>query len=40
MYIDISIVESYLQGRDDYADHWLFYNILENGEYAFDKPDF
>lgn len=39
MNVDSSIVESYLQGKDDYAGHWLFSTILENGEYAFDRPD-
>lgn len=39
MNIDTSIVKSYLQGNDDFAGHWLFYHILDNGEYVFDKPD-
>lgn len=39
MNVDISIVERYLQGKDDYAGHWLFYHILDNGEYAFDRPN-
>jgi hypothetical protein len=39
MNVDVSIVKSYLQGTDDYAEHWLFCHILENGEYAFAKPE-
>lgn len=39
MNIDTSIVLSYLQGNDDYTEHWLFYHIFENCEYAFVKPE-
>jgi hypothetical protein len=39
MNVDTSIVRSFLQGNNDYAEHWLFYHILDHGEYAFAKPD-
>lgn len=39
MNIDDSMIKSYLADKDDYAGHWLFNNILDNGEYAFDKPN-
>lgn len=39
MNIDPSIVNGYLSADDGYAQHWLFHHILDNGEYAFDKPD-
>jgi hypothetical protein len=39
MQLDISIVQSYLQGKEDYAEHWLFSHIADNGAYLFDKPD-
>ncbi len=39
MKIDDSIVLGYLQGSDDYEKHWLFYQISENGEYTFERPD-
>ena len=38
MNIDPSIVNSYLSADDEYAEHWLFHHILDNGDYAFDKP--
>lgn len=38
MNIDPSIVNGYLSADDEYAQHWLFYHILDNGDYAFDKP--
>ncbi|MPQ45066.1 hypothetical protein [Clostridium tarantellae] len=38
MNIDDSIIKSYLEGKDDYKSYWLFKNILDNGEYIFDKP--
>lgn len=38
MKLDASIVTNYLQGREDYAGHWLFTSIQE-GEYTFDRPD-
>lgn len=37
MKIDASIVTDYLQGRQDYAGHWLF-SSLRDGEYLFDPP--
>jgi hypothetical protein len=39
MNVDASIVQSYLQGKDDYSEHWVFYHVLEQGGYAFSKPD-
>lgn len=39
MNIDDSMIKSYLAGNDDYNSHWLFNNILDNGEYAFDRPN-
>lgn len=38
MKIDDSMIRSYLSGKDDYKDHWLFNSILDNGEYTFDRP--
>lgn len=38
MRLDTSIVTNYLQGREDYAGHWLFTSIQE-GRYTFDRPD-
>lgn len=39
MNIDDSMIKSYLKGKDAYNDHWLFYKILDDGEYTFEKPD-
>lgn len=39
MNVDVSIVRSFLQGSDEYVEHWLFYHILDDGEYTFCKPD-
>lgn len=39
MNIDDSMIKSYLAGKDDYKNHWLFNSILDNGEYTFDNPN-
>ncbi|GFP77472.1 hypothetical protein [Clostridium fungisolvens] len=39
MNINDSMIKNYLADEDDYVNHWLFYNILDNGEYTFDKPN-
>lgn len=39
MNIDDSIVKGFLEDKDEYTNHWLFYNIMDNGLYTFDKPN-
>ncbi len=39
MKVDVSIIENFFQGKDEYTEHWLFNHILDNGEFAFEKPD-
>lgn len=39
MNIDDSIIKRYLEDKNDYANHWLFNSILDNGEFTFDKPN-
>jgi hypothetical protein len=34
-----SMIKSYLNDKDDYKEHWLFFEITENDEYVFEQPD-
>lgn len=38
MQIDSKIIENFLIGGEDYAKHWIFSKIREDGTYLFEKP--